>query len=202
MRRAALALGVGALAGCSSVLGLDPPTLDPCTQGGCADAALDGTVGTEDAPPAADVVDSGGDANDGAPEAPETAPPCVWDGAVPTATTGVRCGGGCAPVTYCTGATPVCCQTVDDAGAPAFACVTAADGGCGGYPIACVNENDCSGSDICCHYMAHTICAGSCTSNADITCVPGSANDCPAGKKCDVKLSNEGVPVPYYSCEP
>jgi hypothetical protein len=103
---------------------------------------------------------------------------------------------------YCGGGTPVCCQTTDDAGVAAFACTSSEGGACSGYAIECVNENDCSGSDVCCHYMAHMICDTACTSSADIACVPGSTQDCPTGKKCDVGLTDEGVAAPYYACEP
>jgi hypothetical protein len=194
-------LGLAAVAGCSSVLGLDAPTLDPCiAEGRCVDAALDVTVDASDAAASPDGLDAG-DASDAGPEAqPEAAMACVWDGAVPDASgTGVRCGGGCTPVVFC--ASPqVCCQTTD-AGVSAFACVSS-ETACGGYPIDCVNENDCTGSDVCCHYMAHTICAASCTSSADTACLPGSTDDCPAGKKCDVRVVDEDAAAPYYTCEP
>jgi hypothetical protein len=190
MSRPAQALSMVSLtlvAGCTSVLGLDAPTLDPCVLKACGDATTD-------------AADTGAvpDAHDAGAEA---APSCVWDGAVPDGSgTGIRCGGGCAPVVYCTGATPVCCQSVD-AGLTTFAC-TASEGTCAGYSIDCVNENDCAGSDVCCHYSGHMVCAASCTSSADIACVPGSAQDCPEGKACDVPLVNEGVAVPYYACQP
>jgi hypothetical protein len=182
VNRAAVLACLVAVAACSSVLGLDAPTLDPCAGGTCADGAADVSV---DAP---------------APEAAPTA--CVWDGAVPDAAgTGVRCGGGCAPVVFCTGASPICCQTTSGAGVSSFACASS-ETACGGYSIDCVNENDCAGSDVCCHYLAHTVCAASCTSGGDITCLPGSADDCPAGKKCDVRVTNEDAGAPYYTCEP
>ncbi len=147
MRRAAVACA-GILAGCGSVLGLDAPTLDPCLSGGdCVDAVADVTVEAGDAAASPDGMDAGDTAPEAAFEAgPEAAPACVWDGAVPAAGTGVRCGGGCNPVVFCTGATPVCCQTTSDAGGLAFACTSNEAGACGGYPIACVNENDCAGA--------------------------------------------------------
>ena len=188
MIRGALVACLGAVVGCSSVLGLDAPTLDPCAGGQCVDATADVT------PEAA---------HDAGPEAaPEAAPACVWDGAVPGASAaGVRCGGGCAPVVFCAGANPVCCQTTSDAGVSAFACASS-ETACSGYPIDCVNENDCSGSDVCCHYLAHTICAGSCTSGGDIACLPGSADDCPTGKSCNVRVLNGDAAAPYYTCAP
>jgi hypothetical protein len=184
VNRGLLAACLGTVVGCSSVLGLDPPTLDPCASAGaCMDAAADVTA-------------------EARPEAgPEAAPACVWDGAVPDAAgTGVRCGGGCEPVVFC--ASPeVCCQTTSDAGVSTFACASS-EGACPGYSIDCVNENDCSGSDVCCHDLAHTLCAGSCTSGGDIACLPGSADDCPTGKKCDVPVYNADAAAPYYTCEP
>lgn len=185
MKRVAIACAL-AVAGCSSVLGLDAPTLDPCTVGGaCVDATAD-----------SGHVDAGPEA------APEAAPACVWDGALPDASgTGVRCGGGCTPVVFCA-APQVCCQTIDDAGLAAFACASSPSA-CTGYPIACVNENDCAGSDVCCHYLAHMICDTACTNSMDIACIPGSAQDCPTGKKCDVPVTGEDdAAVPYYVCEP
>jgi hypothetical protein len=82
-----------------------------------------------------------------------------------------------------------------------FACASS-ETACGGYSIDCVNENDCAGSDVCCHYLAHTICAGSCTSGDDIACLPGSTDDCPAGKTCSVRVENDDAAAPYYTCEP
>ena len=78
----------------------------------------------------------------------------------------------------------------------------ASETACTGYPIACVNENDCSGSDVCCHYLSHTICAASCTSGGDIACLPGSADDCPTGKKCSVAVTDGDAAAPYYTCQP
>jgi hypothetical protein len=105
-------------------------------------------------------------------------------------------------VTFCN-PPEVCCQTTDDAGAAVFACAGSASA-CSGYPITCVNENDCAGSDVCCHYLDHMICDTACVSNEDIACIPGSAQDCPTGKACTVRLEDgdAGVPVPYYACEP
>ncbi len=211
MRRAGIACLVVAAtgAGCSSVLGLDPPTLDPCTAGtGCldatADVSADARVDASDAGAPPDGADAG-PSMEAAPEAAPDAAKCAWDGALPDAsTTGIRCGGGCEAVTYCTGATPVCCQTTDPTGQPLFACTS--ETACAGYAILCVNENDCSGSEVCCHYMAHMICDTACTSNAVIACIPGSPDDCPAGKACDVRVSDgpsdAAVPVPYYVCAP
>jgi hypothetical protein len=204
LRRAGVACAVlvAAGAGCSSVLGLDAPTLDPCTTGTvCLDATADVTVDASDAAAMGDATDAG--SMEAAPEAAPDAAQCVWDGAVPDASTpGIRCGGGCEPVTYCTGETPVCCQTTATSGEPVFACTSEA--ACTGYAILCVNENDCSGSEVCCHYLAHMICDTACTSNEVIACIPGSPDDCPTGKACDVRVSDgEGdaaVPVPYYVC--
>ena len=78
---------------------------------------------------------------------------------------------------------------LDDAGLPAFACA-GSPSACAGYPIACVNENDCAGTEVCCHYLTHMICDTACTVGADIACIPGSADDCPTGKKCDVRVDD------------
>jgi len=199
--RAALGYGLASLAvaaaGCSSVLGLDAPTLDPCVESACPDATAEASIdasdgaATQDAQPGVDAGDAAG----------EAAPACLWDGGLPDASGGgIRCGGGCSPVTFCTGG-QICCQTTSDAGGTAFACA-ASESACSGYSIDCVNENDCTGSDVCCHYVAHMVCAASCTSSADITCIPGSADDCPTGKACDVRLVNADAAVPYYACEP
>lgn len=199
-RRAAL-VGLALLAACSgaactSVLGLDPPVLDVGLNEGGSDAPVTAT----DAADAGDAGDgSAAGPESGAEAAADTGASCMdarYDG---SGGAGVRCGGGCYPVVYCTGATPVCCQTTDGQGATTFQC-TSSDTACTGYPIECENENDCSGSNVCCHYEAHTICAASCTSNGDIACVPGSADDCPAGEACDVPATNAGVQAPYFTC--
>jgi hypothetical protein len=78
----------------------------------------------------------------------------------------------------------------------------ASESACSGYAIDCVNENDCNGTDVCCHYTSHTVCAASCTSGADITCLPGSTDDCPAGKKCSVAVTDGDAAAPYYTCQP
>jgi hypothetical protein len=197
-----VALAAIAVAGCSSVLGLDPPTLDPCADTVCPDAAGDVTVeagvDSSDAGPTPDVL-PGGDAADGGDAHAEAA--CVWDGALPDAgNAGVRCGGGCYPVTICA-AGQICCQTTSDAGVTAYACATS-ESACSGYGIDCVNENDCAGSDVCCHYASsHTVCASSCPTDEYTACIPGSTQDCPTGKACDVRLVNAGVAAPYYGCE-
>ena len=36
----------------------------------------------------------------------------------------------------------------------------------------------------------------------DIACIPGSAQDCPTGKNCDVRVTDGDAAVPYYVCEP
>jgi hypothetical protein len=102
---------------------------------------------------------------------------------------------------FCTGADPVCCQTPGDAGGSTFACASS-ETACPGYPIDCVNENDCAGTEVCCHDVARTICAGSCTSGGDIACLPGSTDDCPTDKPCDVRVTNGDAAAPYYTCEP
>jgi hypothetical protein len=188
---------LAATGGCSSVLGLDAPTLDPCAGQACADATAEGSIeaGTEGA------VEVGTDAAADGDAGPPGDAGCIWDGEVPFDDGAVRCGGGCFAPTSCSGATPVCCQTQDATGELTFTCA-ASEAACSGYSIDCVNENDCSGNGVCCHYSTHTICATSCTGNQDIACLPGSADDCPAGKKCDVVAKNGDAAVPYYLCEP
>lgn len=207
MRRAlGFALGALVLGGCSGVLGMEAPTLDPCAQGGCADAPVvdvgvetgDGTV-TTDAPAEAPPGDVQADVQ---ADAPHDGAACV-DAAIPDAGTGVRCGGGCWPVTFCTG-TQVCCESTTGAGQTTFACV-ASESACNGYAIKCVNENDCGGSDVCCRFAAHMVCdnAANCP-NPQLACIPGSSQDCPTGKACDVPLvlDDGGVTSPYFTCHP
>ena len=93
-----LGLAGSALAGCSAVLGMDAPTLDPCASGGCADAGTDA--------PAEAGLEAGA---------------CVWDGGVDFVDGAVRCGGGCSAETACSGSTPVCCQSQTSAGAASYA---------------------------------------------------------------------------------
>lgn len=198
-RRLALGavVGAAAAAGCSAVLGMDAPTLDPCAQGGCVDAVgVDAeTGGGADTAVAVDAPADGDALTDGPHEAA-----CVDVGIPDSGPAGIRCGGGCYPMVYCTGSTPVCCESTDDAGTTTFAC-TATETACGGYAIKCLNENDCGGSDVCCHFSTHTVCDSTCP-NADLACIPGSVDDCPAGKACDVTLVNAGVPSPYFGCAP
>ncbi|HEY8089745.1 MAG TPA: hypothetical protein VIF09_17915 [Polyangiaceae bacterium] len=169
-------------AACTSVLGLDAPTLDPCAEQPCVDA-------TGEAAAEATLPEAGGEAA------------CVWDGGVAFVDGAVRCGGGCFAEVSCSGATPVCCLTQAGSGAVSYGCV-ASESACSGYAIDCVNENDCNGTDVCCHYTSHTVCAASCTSGADITCLPGSTDDCPAGKKCSVAVTDGDAAAPYYTCQP
>jgi hypothetical protein len=185
LRLLAAAVGWGATAACTSVLGLDAPTLDPCAQQLCVDATSEASV---EASLEATL-----------PEAGEAG--CVWDGGVGFIDGAVRCGGGCFAETACSGATPVCCQTQTGSGVATYGCV-ASEGACTGYAIDCVNENDCSGSDVCCHYTSHTVCAQSCTSGADIACLPGSVDDCPTGKKCSIPVNDGDAAAPYYTCQP
>ncbi len=55
---------------------------------------------------------------------------------------------------------------------------------------------------MCCHYLTHMICDTACTSSGDIACIPGSADDCPTGKSCSVRVSDGDAAVPYYTCAP
>jgi hypothetical protein len=189
--------GIGAaaaLAGCTSVLGLDAPTLDPCAGHTCNDATAEAGVLADASADGAVEAPSDGEGTDGG--ASDSAA-CAWDGGVAFDGSGVRCGGGCYATATCAGAAPVCCQTGADAGVLAFACV-ANEGACSGYPVDCVNENDCSGSEVCCHYSTHTICANSCTSSGATACLPGSADDCPTGWTC--RPADAGG-SPYYTCQ-
>ncbi len=136
-----------ALAACDSVLGLDPPTLDPCASG-CTDGAVDASLDGE-ADAHADVA---------ADAKADTAAP-----------TGVRCGGGSFPTSYCEDPTAVCCQTTDDAGTTSYTCV-ASTSACDGYPIACATDNDCPGSDVCCHFSTSMKCEGSRRAPTRISC--------------------------------
>jgi len=211
---AVAALGVVlAAGGCSGVLGMDAPTLDPCLQGGCLDVGVEAPVGT-DGNSTADGSDTGSDGNGpvdgpGGDDADASGggdgPPACLEASLPDASPGgIRCGGGCYPVTYCTG-TSVCCQTTDDAGVPKYACM-ASETACSnatGYTIKCENENDCGGNDVCCHFSTHMVCDSDPTCvGSTIACVPGSSSDCPTGKKCDVVLVNANVSSPYWGCAP
>jgi hypothetical protein len=209
--RRVLGFVFGALAagGCSGVLGMDAPTLDPCVQGGCFDAPGVDVVGGDvtvpvDAPPEA-PLEAPADApvSDVQAEAPPEAAACV-DAAIPADAGGnLRCGGGCWPVTFCTG-TQVCCESTSATGTTTFACV-ANESACNGYAIKCVNEDDCGGSDVCCRFLTHMVCdtAANCP-NDQLGCIPGSPQDCPAGKACDVSvvLDDGGVTTPYLTCHP
>jgi hypothetical protein len=162
------------LTACTSVLGLDPPTL-----------ALEA---------GADSADSGAAESSCAPidAAPDVIPP------------GVQCGGGCfGLVTYCTAPKPVCCQTTNDAGATTYTCTTS-ESMCNGYPIACANDDDCPGQDICCHSTMQMWCATTAACpNTDLVCRPWKqSNDCQTGQACDKPAMNAGVTSPYLLCEP
>jgi hypothetical protein len=185
-----LAIGALAAAGCSGILGMDAPTLDPCAQGGCVD------VETGEAAVSADVLDAPS-------EGRHDASSCA-DAELPESGTGVRCGGGCYPVVFCSGSTPVCCASTSGAGVPTFAC-TSSEAACSGYSIRCANENDCGGSEVCCHFNSHMVCdAPANCPNTDLACLPDSPQDCPTGKACDQQLTygDGGPPSPYYLCHP
>ena len=175
---AALALATTGTIACTAVLGLDKPTLDPCAETACADAASDADAQAQEA------------GRDGAVDAGSDAP-----------IVGVRCGGGSFGVSGCTGATPVCCQTSDDAGTR-YAC--GASGACAGYAIACASNADCPGNDVCCHQATQMKCVGASACNsADLVCEPnGPSDQCPAGWKCTARLTNAGVASPYFGCAP
>ena len=175
-RAIVIALVAFSFVACKAVLGLDPPELDPCIDGGCFDGAIDG---------ARDAADAGADV------APDHGP-----------IVGVRCGGGSFAVSGCNGSTPVCCESTD-AGVTTFACV-ASTAACAGFPIACASYNDCAGNDVCCHSATQIKCVttASCA-NADLVCEPDGAPDqCPASWKCAVPLTNAGVASPYFGCMP
>jgi hypothetical protein len=201
----ALGCGVAALmAGCSAILGMDAPTLDPCvSQGSCSDV----TTGP-DAPPLEaaeamqDVTSEGVGPSDANPPYDADAAPVCLDALPDDAAAGVLCGGGCYPVSYCNGGTPICCVSTDDLGVTTYAC-TASETACAGYSVHCINENDCGGTDVCCHFSSHMVCdsVANCPAQ-DLGCVPGSSQDCPTGKQCDVTIDVAGKPTPYFTCEP
>ena len=182
------------------MLGLDPPTLAPCLDGGCADGTTrdSGMESTVDAPPPMDALDAA--AESGEPvEASCTNDAATAPDAIPP---GVQCGGGCFGVTYCNAPNPVCCQSTSDAGITTYGC-TASESTCDGYPIVCANDDDCPGSDICCHFSTKMTCdtTSACPSD-DLVCRPSMPVDCPTGKACDVPAVNAGVTSPYFLCEP
>jgi hypothetical protein len=191
--RSALGRAAGSLPlvsiGCAAALGLDAPTLDPCVVD--AAACAEGSAPIETGPGEADAVANDVHA-DSAPEAGVDAGP----------DSGIRCGGGTYPLTYCdpAGATPTCCQATTDAGVTTYGCV-ANDSACPGYAIDCATYDDCGGSDICCHFMAHMVCdsVASCP-NADIVCTTAMTDSCPSGWNCNVYFANEGVESPYMGC--
>jgi hypothetical protein len=163
------------------VLGLDPPTLDPCTTSPCVDASTESGVDAH--------ADAGVDA--------------ARDAKGDTgAQAGVRCGGGSFAESYCENPAPVCCQTTTDAEVTSYGCVTDTSA-CSGYPIDCATDNDCPGSDVCCHLTTGMKCdSESSCSNSDLVCDPRSADDCPSGWTCDVVLTNESQMSPYLGCSP
>ena len=195
LRLLAAAVAWVGTAACTSVLGLDAPTLDPCAGQPCLDATSEAAadasaeVGVEASP------DTGGG------EATLSEAGCVWDGGVrvrrrrrPVRGRLLRRGG---LLRSDAGLLP-------DADERRHRClrVRGQRERVRGYAIDCVNENDCSGSDVCCHYTSHTVCAQSCTSGADIACLPGSTDDCPTGKKCSVPVTDGDAAAPYYTCQP
>jgi hypothetical protein len=180
---------------------MDPPTLDPCTNG-CADASLtlDAAAPADDAsgsvetgtPPPADGATADGATADGAADAAETGP-----------INGIRCGGGTAPIIGCAGATPECCEIADDAGNVSYQCRANA-GACEGYPIGCTTNTECSGSSVCCHFGSSIKCEpqSSCPNNS-LVCDPnGPTDQCPSGWKCSVAFVNGGTTLPYFGCSP
>jgi hypothetical protein len=206
--RAPLALAATVLAltlpACTSVLGLDPPTLAQCLDGGCADApARDAPIdSTADVLDATGVDSEAGADSDAAADSRANETSCANDAAPDAIPAGVQCGGGCFGVTYCTSPTPVCCQGTNDAGVTTYAC-TASESTCSGYPIVCANDDDCGGSDICCHFTTKMTCdtTSACPSN-DLVCRPDMPIDCPTGKACNIPAVNAGVTSPYYLCQP
>lgn len=193
LRQRSLRVGIVALftaaAACSSVLGLDAPKLDPCANGGCADASpavIDGS-------PAPDGSDSS------VTDAP--APDAGTDAKVSTFDGGIRCGFpgsdfGCAPP-------EVCCLVLDDAGVGTYSCTSSAST-CPGYPIACATNNDCSGSDVCCFYQSAIKCEPVNTASCQngLVCDPSNPGDtCATGQKCDVAFILDGYTLPYDGCQ-
>jgi hypothetical protein len=194
-----------ALAGvpaCSSVLGLDPPSLDPC-QGaiGCSEGGT--TLLDVYAPPIDQGTDAGPTGSDATSDAVTDAAPVpdVVDDRGPVM--GTRCG-DVSMALGCTGSTPVCCEANDgDGGPPTFSCETASN--CGDYPILCASNADCAGNDVCCKASGTGgfKCVGenSC-SNGALVCDPaGPTSQCPNGYHCSATpLQADGTTLPYYLC--
>jgi hypothetical protein len=205
-------MGIGAsiaAAGCTAILGMDAPGLACLDE--CADAATivpDAAVATE--PPPGKTGDDGSslDVPTGTVFDSPTASDAGYeneneDG--PSLPFGVSCG----MALSCSGATPVCCRTVLDAGGAAFQCVASLDSclGSGSYGVACDSDNLCPGSSqACCHYPSSTKCVPvdqgtqACPGNAVAeVCDPHVTNGCGAGLSC--KFVGAGVASPYYACE-
>jgi hypothetical protein len=181
------------------VLGLEAPTLDPCANGGCADAAaavLDasGTSGGDSAAP--------GDATTaGTPDGStlDAALDVVPDRGSPD---GIRCGPIPSEI-FCSDPTPTCCLVLDDTGAASYSCQSGA-GACAGYPVACATNNDCPGSEVCCFYNSGIKCEAETTASCAnvLVCQQGGpADQCPEGQTCSINYDIDGgFTLPYNGC--
>jgi hypothetical protein len=196
-----VALFAASAAACSTVLGLDPPTLDPCANG-CPDAS----ISVADASGSS----SGGDSGSAIDAVSESAAADVIGDVIPDVipdrgpSNGLRCGSGASAI-FCAAPTDLCCLTFDDAGSPSYACVSDTTACTPGYPIACASDNDCAGSDVCCFYNSGIKCEPENTPScaAALVCDPGapaSDEECNTGQTCDVAYLLNGFPLPYDGC--
>jgi hypothetical protein len=200
----AIVLVPAAVAGCTSLFGLNEPTL-ACESGGeCPDAsvprsllpALDGSPGGEggsrtDASldgDGGDGGDDGNDAGDGSIDGDASADTEAGPAAV-------RCGLADASPPYCTIGT-VCCAELAADGTLSFSC-KASCAAPAGFPINCADSRDCVEPLDCCHASDGMFCRSSCSEGATLTCDP-VARPCSASRKCNVSLSILGKSSTAY----
>jgi hypothetical protein len=205
---AALAIGI---AGCTSILGMDKPTLSPCF---VEDACLDASPASYDA---RGVLVDAADEDFALPQEDSSSPDAgLSDGSADDWTPPpVLCAASAVgDAAWCSGATPVCCQG-SDGGQPTYSCVATDPAGLfancpsNTYPIACDGPGACASGDVCCHF--HTggmkcVPPSHCGPLTDsiFVCDPDAgpgASGCPSGTSCTDMLTNSGLPTPYHGCQ-
>jgi hypothetical protein len=199
---AALSLASGPA--CTTLLGLDPPTLAPPCPDGCHDASGSGesTTPIMDATNVLSDGDSSSPNESGSKSAPSDGAPTegATDLSIGPPSPGTRCGQSESSL-YC--ASPqVCCVTVKNS-LLTYSCEDAVGCSPPAYSIECALDEDCHDKQktpVCCYFSSGIKCEADGTKGCEPAC-DSTDPHCSTSQSCLADTASNGYELPYYSCQ-